>query len=314
VTLDIVLTEDGSLTCADTESGELYHNRAGAYTEALQHYVQACDLLSYIKKQAGVSILDSCFGLGYNSFVFLDYLLRHLSEVKTSAQNFSCQIIGIDKDRNILNVIQNVLAQKQFALLREELELEPKTISQMIANWQSLGSHEFKLLKPIPMSITIELKFTDLLQEVQALVALEQKFDYIFHDGFSPRAMPELWTVDLFKQYVKLMADNGRIITYSSAGAVRGALKECGLEVRKSGPLGGKSGGTVAFKNEQLEIVDDESIFFLGQEENDRLSTRSGIPYRDPNLNGAKADIIKRRNDEIKESKLSAYKESLDAN
>ena len=78
----------------------------------------------------------------------------------------------------------------------------------------------------------------------------------------------------------------------------------CGLEVRKSAPLGGKSGGTVAFKKGQPEIVNGQSIFFLADEEKERLKSASGIPYRDSDFCSTSKQIIERRQLEIRQANL----------
>jgi tRNA U34 5-methylaminomethyl-2-thiouridine-forming methyltransferase MnmC len=307
VTPDIMLTEDGSITCRENTSGELYHNQAGAYTEALTHYVQLCDLVSRANEQGHLTILDACFGLGYNSFVFLDSLIKNVEQGNITHSPIVCYIIGIDKDPHIFNIVNKVLADERFSKLREALHLDSKRIDRMLNNWHISGKDEFHLQDKIELFIQFEIKVTDLRQAVLQLVLKNQHFDYIFHDGFSPRTMPELWTVDLFKQYSKLLPDNGRLMTYSSAYAVRGALRDAGLQVRKSTSLGGKASGTLAFKNDQPEIVDN-TIFYLSPEEEAALATRSAIPYRDPDFTDIKADIVKRRAVEIAASNLPIYK------
>src|SRR5271154_6174665 len=101
---NLITTEDGSITCLDQESGELYHNKAGAYSEALHHYVQVCDLVDRVNRQASIAILDVCFGLGYNTFVFIDQLIEHIEKGDINQNQVNCRIIGIDRDPDILAV------------------------------------------------------------------------------------------------------------------------------------------------------------------------------------------------------------------
>ncbi len=296
---NIVQTEDGSITCIDASSGELYHNRVGAYTEAFAHYVQVCDLPERLVRQASITVLDVCFGLGYNSLVLIDQLLHWVEKNESMQSPISCRIIGIDQDRKILDLIPQVLLDPRFNGLCKLLNLSDETTRDMVNRWQAGGKYQFQCKQQVKLSISLEMKIQDVRKVVPQLVNAKETFDYIFHDGFSPRVMPELWTVDLFAQYAKLLTDSGRIITYSSAYAVRGALIECGLEIRKSAPLGGKSGGTIAFKPGQPEIVNEQSIFFLSDEEKSRLQSRSGTPYRDPNFGSTGAQIIQRRQSDM---------------
>ena len=300
---DIVQTEDGSITCIDANSGELYHNRIGAFTEALSHYVQVSDFPALLSKQSSITVLDVCFGLGYNSFVLIDQLLQYI-ESNSRECPLTCRIVGLDQDRRILDLIPRVLSHAKFRRFCKHLDIDNKKAKEMVALWQTEGKCSFKLKNKTELSISFEMIIEDLRKAIPELVKVKEHFDYIFHDGFSPRAMPQLWTVDLFGQYAKLISDGGRIITYSSAYAVRGAFIECGLEVRKSAPLGGKSGGTVAFKPGQPEIVNEQSIFFLSNEEKERLQSRSGIPYRDPEFNSTNAQVLQRRQIEIEQKSV----------
>ena len=298
----LIETEDGSLTCRDDESGELYHNKVGAYSEALHHYVEVCDIPARLQKQNAISVLDVCFGLGYNTFVFIDQLIRIVDSNKNDNE-IVCHVTGIDRDPEILDVLSQVLSDSRFENLCQVLSLDAETIARIITNWKA--GDIFKLQsKKLTIEIAIAIK--DLRKEVLQLARSGKHYDYIFHDGFSPRSMPELWTVDLFTQYAKMLNPDGRIITYSAATAVRGGFKECGLEVRKSAPLGKKSGGTIAFHS-GTEIADGLSILHLSGDENTRLNSRSAIPYRDPNLNNTRTQILQQRELEIKESVLPVY-------
>jgi tRNA U34 5-methylaminomethyl-2-thiouridine-forming methyltransferase MnmC len=301
--LPTVLTEDGSITCRDEESGELYHNRAGAYTEALQHYIQVCDLSSRAQRQGEIRVLDVCFGLGYNTFVFIDKLIEDIEKGNTAQSQMSCHIIGIDKDLQILNVVEEVLKDTRFEKMCFALNLNKQSIERFLNDWRAGTVSIFNFQSKTQLTIKVEIKIADVRKIVPELVG-NNRFDYIFHDGFSPRSMPELWTVDLFAQYAKLLNDDGYIITYSSATAVRGAFKECGLALRKSAPLGRKSGGTIAFSPSIGEIVNGSSILHFDEDENKRLASRSAIPYRDANFKSTRAHIIEQRQLEISQSTL----------
>jgi hypothetical protein len=56
---------------------------------------------------------------------------------------------------------------------------------------------------------------------------------------------------------------------------------------------------SVAFRHGQSEIVNQQSIFFLSDEEKERLQSCSGIPYRDPDFNNTSKEIIQCRHLEI---------------
>lgn len=299
--LSIVETEDGSITCLDPATGELYHNRAGAYTEALKNYVEPCCLSSKILSQSNICLLDICFGLGYNSFVFLDQLIELLDSLLIQPSKLQIQILGIDQDAKILEVIPTVLADPKFDQLINRLthSLDQET-TNVIKSLSNAGSHHFQLSENIHLDF--EIRLADIRRALPELVKEKQgQFDYIFHDGFSPNKMPELWTIDLFKVYTQLIKKTGKIMTYSSAAAVRGALKACGLEVKKTAAVGGKSGGTIAAYPGQIKT--DKNICELSDEENSRLASRSSVPYRDLALQDNRSLILSRRQKEVGKTK-----------
>jgi len=279
---ETVTTEDGSITCRDKSTGELYHNRAGAHTEAFKNYIEPSRLSKLIGDAHELAVLDVCFGLGYNVYVLLNELL--------SFSNKSIRIVAIDNDPEIVSVLPEVLSDSRF-----------KDLTKAIGkNWKDklcqYGQHNFKLGDQVEVSF--ELVCGDIRQYVFELERQSTRFDLVYHDGFSPRVMPELWTYDLFAAYAKLLSPKGAILTYSSAAAVRGALRLSGLDVRRTSAVGGKSGGTIAAQPGVLE--NGTEIFAISDEEEARLKTRSSIPYRDPQLSGTREDIIKERNAEVK--------------
>src|SRR6516162_6353208 len=101
--IELVRTEDGSLSRFDEETGELYHNRAGAYTEALRNYYEPSDAKERLQRAGELRLLYACFGLGYNTFVLLAQLI-----------NDGCQgnvvVHAVETDSQILSAIPQVLA------------------------------------------------------------------------------------------------------------------------------------------------------------------------------------------------------------
>jgi len=304
MTLEVVTTEDGSITCRDEETGELYHNRAGAYTEALHNYVEPTYLKRIVETRRDLQVLDICFGLGYNTFVLALELLDQM-DIRNASQQFNLKVVAIDRDPDIIKVLPQVLADQRLKRLAPLAEDFAKP-----ANGKS--SQPFlsrcRLQYKNVLDLDLSIKFEELRKAVPELVRQGKQFDLIFHDGFSPKHMPELWTYELFAQYAQLIGEKGMILTYSSAAAVRGALRLCGLTVKRTAKVGGKSGGTIA-ANEKA-IADNPFAFALTDLEEARLKSRSAIPYRDPNLNDQAESIMARRLEEVRNSSLPVFKKS----
>lgn len=268
----LIATEDGSLSCRDPETGELYHNRAGAITEAIENYLRPSAAIDVFRKKGSLNVLDICFGLGYNSWV----LLAALAAEPGLAGNL--RILAIEADFEILNHLETVLQNPKLESLKGKFETIPSFgVTAGRFSWN--------------IECNVEIRLADVRAEVPALTG---DFDLIFHDPFSPRRVPELWTIDLFQNYHRLLeSKQGKVLTYSSATAVRGAFLECGFEVLKTAAVGGKSGGTLAcIPGAQLQW---DVLSRLSETELMKLSTGSAVPYRDLSGSDSRADILKRR-------------------
>ena len=133
----------------------------------------------------------------------------------------------------------------------------------------------------------------------------------IFLDAFSPQHCPELWTEEFLKYIAEKLTKNGRIITYSSAAAIRGSLQRAGLNLYSIQPKivtkRSWSSGTVATKspiNKEV-LTEATNTRQLSSMEEAHLQTKASAPYRDPSGLSTKTEILKRRNKEQQLSKLN---------
>ncbi|MFH1972524.1 MAG: MnmC family methyltransferase [archaeon] len=84
-----------------------------------------------------------------------------------------------------------------------------------------------------------------------ALETIDQvgEVDVIFHDPFSPKRNPELWTEEFFRKEYDKLSKGGRLVTYSCARSVRDNLKKVGFEVFDVEPVGRRGPSTLAQKD-----------------------------------------------------------------
>jgi tRNA U34 5-methylaminomethyl-2-thiouridine-forming methyltransferase MnmC len=292
--LFIAITEDGSISLVSGEHGELYHNLTGAYTETLNNYTRvAFSALGIIyggQLPSCLNVLNCCFGLGYNSFVLAQ-------EVPPGVD---LNITGIELDHRVLAFVPQMLGQSCFRALAQA-GLGPAQAAQL---------SRFKKTTIVCHNKNSTLNF-NLIQSCLRAYLLKApddsqgKLDLVLHDPFSPKRMPELWTIDLFAACKRRLKDGGVIITFSSAAAVRGALLDLGFHVYRTPALGGKWGGTVAVLGNHLEKSVNEGgladqIMQLSDQELETLSKSSRVPYRDPGLNGRREEIVSAREAEQK--------------
>jgi tRNA U34 5-methylaminomethyl-2-thiouridine-forming methyltransferase MnmC len=288
-TLYTAITEDGSLSLVSGEYTELYHNRAGAYSEALLSYSRvAFSVWRFIHGQnlpGCLRILDCCFGLGYNSFVL----------AQEAPAGLSLDITAIEIDQRVLDLLPRIVSQACFKQLTAE-GLGPAQAAELAR------CREVSLLRGERSSI---LHFKMVRSCLRAYLrstpdAPSASLDLILHDPFSPKKMTELWTIDLFAEYKRRLKEGGLILTYSSAPAVRGALQDLGFCVYRTPAQGGKSCGTLAVLGDCLEgpVHNGELgdlVMLLADDEVKRLGKSSRVPYRDPGLTLDRCEIIATR-------------------
>ncbi len=283
----LVVTADGSVTLFNEDAGELYHNSAGAYTEALKNYVEPSCAVDTLQRTGTLSVLDVCFGMGYNSFV----LLQHLAESGVTGQ---VVIKGIENDPAVHTLaFSHVLEDPRLQGARALLPATP--VPTGAAPQVSSGAAP-QVSSPTGLQVVLEVVLDDLRHELPKLPEHEE-YDIVFHDPFSPRKVPQLWTADIFRKYHRLLAARrGRVLTYSIAGAVRGGLMEAGFAVWRTTAVGGKYGGTLAmFPGDQPPPGCQPGEAGFGERKGGR---RSLVPFRDPDFSATKDELLLRRSSE----------------
>jgi tRNA U34 5-methylaminomethyl-2-thiouridine-forming methyltransferase MnmC len=206
----IVKTADGSSTISVPELNEHYHSVNGAIAEANHVYINAG--YKNVEKDK-ISILEIGFGTGLNS---------------------------------LLTLIQSVDDRKY--IFYQGVEAYPVSLEELSAlNYlEELKADEYeekyKLMHTSPWDEKVEIaeNFV-LLKEKKSFTEIEdiEKFDLIYFDAFGPDVQPDLWTEDIFKKMYDSLKPNGILVTYSSKGIVKRALRSVGFTVKRlDGPKG----------------------------------------------------------------------------
>lgn len=76
-------TLDGSVGLYNEDYNDIYHSATGALTEAYEKFVLPIDI-EWLKSLDEIKVLDICYGIGYNSKSFLDFILKNFSQKKFS--------------------------------------------------------------------------------------------------------------------------------------------------------------------------------------------------------------------------------------
>lgn len=270
-----VLTEDGSYSINSKEINnkiETLHTSTGAISESFEKFIKAVKF-DYAKD---IAILDICAGLGYNTSAAIENFIKNsdntnlkVDMVEISKATLACGLLVPSpiKEHDITKkAIENELIKSNYARL-------------------SLEQSE------IPDNIEINVYIEDARQCIQKLKS--KSYDAIFLDPFSQNMSPELFSVDLFKEFKRVIKDDGIIATYTSSAPVRAAFIEAGFYIGLGPIFGRKQGGTLASPNPSML---DTSL--LKNDEIRIALSDVGIPFRDPNLSNSSEDILNKRQKE----------------
>jgi len=199
---ELILCEDGTNTLYSKEFDEPYHStKDGALHESLEKHVKPAFLLK--KDKDKVTILDICFGLGYNSFATLYYIKKHNLKTKV-------HILSPEFDEGLIRALDTFAYPPEF-----------KEIQQIIQTISEKLYYEDEQVK-------IEILLGDARQSIPRI---KDKIDIIYQDAFSPAHNPLLWTKEHFAEIRVICQDDAILTTYSTAAAIRLGLYENGFYI-----------------------------------------------------------------------------------
>jgi len=258
-------TADGSLTFFSPEFNQTFHSLYGARQEAELKFVAPTCLVQKAH-QPVLKLLDVCYGLGYNTAAALEAIW---------ATNPECQVqlFGLELSASV----PAVAVAKGLLTWSEPIQ----QVAKALATDHQLKTHYLQA----------QLLIGDARQTIQQVYESGFQADGIFLDPFSPPYCPQLWTVEFLGRVARCLSCSGRLSTYSCSAAVRTALREAGLQIGPTRPLGRRSPGTVAsWLGTDLPQ--------LSRQEQEHLRTCAAVPYRDPCLSNAREAILQRRRSE----------------
>ncbi len=199
---ELVLCEDGTNTLFSKEFDEPYHStKDGALHESLEKHVKPA---FFVKKEAEhLTILDICFGLGYNTFATLYYIQENRLKTKL-------HILSPEFDKELISSLSTFDYPPQFDTIKE--------IIKEISEHFYYEDEQFK----------IEILLGDAREVVPKI---KKKIDVIYQDAFSPSHNPLLWTKEFFSDIVKHAKEDALLTTYSTSASTRLGLYENGFYI-----------------------------------------------------------------------------------
>ena len=270
-----VLTDDGSYSINSKEINhkiETLHTSTGAISESFEKFIKPMKF----NYEEDVAILDICAGLGYNSSAAIEDFMKNSSKssltidmVEISHATLACGLLvpsPIKAHDITKKAIEDELIKQDYATL-------------------SLETCE------IPENVDINVYIEDARQTVQKLK--DNTYDAIFLDPFSQNMAPELFSLEFFKEFRRVIKNDGIVATYTSSAPVRAAFIEADFYIGQGPIFGRKQGGTLASPN---PLMLDTA---LPKNDEIRIALSDvGIPFRDPDLNSSSDYILDKRTEE----------------
>jgi tRNA U34 5-methylaminomethyl-2-thiouridine-forming methyltransferase MnmC len=190
--LQLIQTQDGTNTLYSTTYNQHFHSLIdGALNESLHKHIypsfQHTDLT-----QHHLNVLDICFGIGYNTFATIYYILQH--NIKTKIIFYSPEL-----DAQLISSLKNFAYPKEFAIL--------KHIIDEISQNRYYKDEQFE----------INIYIGDARDYITQL----QNINIVYQDPFSSDVNKELWTKEYFQDISKILDKKSIITTYSISTSIR---------------------------------------------------------------------------------------------
>ena len=270
-----VLTDDGSYSINSKEINhkvETLHTSTGAISESFEKFIKPMKF-SY---DEDIAILDICAGIGYNTSAAVADFIKNSHD-----SSLTVDMVEISK----ATLACGLLVPSPI----KEHDITKKAIEDELIrqNYASLSIEECE----IPSNININVYIEDARQTIQNLES--DTYDAIFLDPFSQNMAPELFSVEFFKQFRRVIKDDGIVATYTSSAPVRAGFIEADFYIGLGPIFGRKQGGTLASPN---PLMLDYS---LPKNDEIRIALSDvGIPFRDYSLDETSDVILERRTEE----------------
>lgn len=226
-TIELIPTSDGTHTLYSKQFDQHYHSvKEGALNESLSKHV--IPALTYHKNKKELTILDICFGIGYNSLATLYYVQQENLNIKVN-------IYSPEFDLDLLHSIKNFTFPKEFQSLTPIIQ----EVSQNLY-------YEDEKCK-------IEIYNGDAREYLNILYNQNILFDIVYQDAFSSEVNRLLWTQEYFAQIKNILNDDAIITTYSIATPIRLSIYNNELSIYEYKP-DNSNRITIALNKKEREI------------------------------------------------------------
>jgi tRNA U34 5-methylaminomethyl-2-thiouridine-forming methyltransferase MnmC len=224
-----IITADGSITLHSDSFQEACHSLSGARAETVYNYIEGCN----IARENCQSILEIGFGTGLGVICTDDFFLKN----PPLAKKF---FITTEIDEALIALSQEIYP--------EELHFFPALKSLKKGSYFYHGSNDVSEL------IILIGDARETIQRFYRDFPHFPKFDAIYHDAFSPKKNPLLWSTQWFELLALGSSPEVIFSTYTSSNGVRKALEKSGFQVEDRVGLPPKNSVTLAYLKKNIRF------------------------------------------------------------
>lgn len=204
--LEVVHTKDGSRTIYSKLYNATYHSTYGAFTESKHVFIEHGLKYFCQKGKKVVNVLEIGFGTGLNAMLSCEFAHKNNCDVKYT---------GVDKHDLPPEFVKELNYQLLF---EDDHQVYIERINNVkVHELTTIGSN-FQIIKQV-------MDVSDM--------HLNENYDVIYFDAFSPKQVPYLWTPKMLSQMYYLLNKGGVLVTFCAQGQFRRDLKAVGFSVEK---------------------------------------------------------------------------------
>lgn len=116
-------TNDGSTGLYSEADNDIYHSTYGALTEAYEKFILPAELEKFFEKNSEIKILDICFGIGYNTKSFLNFL--YSAQIYTdNINNTKCTDELYTDNTNCLKSLHEAVKNKKIKIYIKAIDTD----------------------------------------------------------------------------------------------------------------------------------------------------------------------------------------------
>lgn len=112
------LTDDGSIGLFSGDFNDVFHSRTGALTEAYEKFVFPAQPDKILNKYNKINLLDICYGIGYNSKAFLNFIIKkHLENYQNTTNTVSIDDDNLQQKKYSKNSELNLITNSEATVI-----------------------------------------------------------------------------------------------------------------------------------------------------------------------------------------------------